>query len=154
MYCSDCTPLSSLSPHIRRKKFLVLPILATRCGSCTGFPCDTYVENLAVRPKRQILVTLLINFLYFWPAEPDLPGEAVVAYEFPKALGLTGIVEYRPDVFAVFAKIFSISTTDPGTGTRAIWTSVGVAVTSNETRVNGPPKGRTDSYHHRSHISE
>lgn len=84
------------------------------------FPYDTYTENLAVRPNGQILETPL-NLPQLWLVEPGLPGEAFIAYDFPKVLGLTGIVEYQPDVFAVLTGNFSISTGDPGTGTWAIW---------------------------------
>lgn len=104
------------------------------------FPYDTYAENLAVRPNGQILVTPL-NLPQLWLVEPNLPGEAFIAYDFPKVLGLAGIVEYQPDVFAVLTGNFSISTGDPGTGTWAIWSVDfgGVYVTSNETTVTSPP---------------
>ncbi|KAJ4389812.1 hypothetical protein N0V93_007284 [Gnomoniopsis smithogilvyi] len=107
------------------------------------FPYDTYVENLAVRPNGQILVTPL-NIPQLWLVEPDLPGEAFVAYEFPGVLGLTGIVEYQPDVFAVVTGNFSVSTGDPGLGTWAIWSIDlgGVNITSNETTLASPPRVR------------
>lgn len=37
-------------------------------------------------------------------------------YKFPEALGLSRIIEHRPDVFAVLAGTFSFSTGDPGFG--------------------------------------
>lgn len=82
-----------------------------------------------------------LNLPQLWLDEPDLPGEAFIAYDFPQVLGLTGIAEYQPDVFAVLAGNFFISTGDPGTGTRAIWNVDfgSVNVTSNETTVTSPP---------------
>lgn len=107
------------------------------------FPHNIYCENLAVRPNGQILVTPL-NLPQLWLVEPDLPGEAFLAYEFAEVVGLTGIVEYRPDVFAVITGNFSISTGDPGLGTWAIWSIDldGVNITSNETTRASPPRVR------------
>lgn len=104
------------------------------------FPHDIYAENLAVRPNGQILVTPL-NLPQLWLVEPNLPGEAFVAYEFPEVLGLSGIAEYQTDVFAVLTGNFSLSTGDPGTGTWRIWSVDfgGVNVTSNVTTVTSPP---------------
>lgn len=103
------------------------------------FPHDTYLENIAVRPNGQILVNPL-SFPQLWLVDPDLPGEACVVHEFPDVLGLSGIVEYQPDIFAVLTGNFSFSTDNPGLGTWAIWSIDlgGVYVTSNETMVASP----------------
>lgn len=87
------------------------------------FPNDTYVENLAVRANGQLLVAPL-DLPQLWLVDPRAaaPGDAAhVAAAFPGVLGLTGIVEYRPDVFAVVAGNFSIATGDPGPGTWGLW---------------------------------
>lgn len=107
------------------------------------FPHDTYVENLAVRSNGQLLVNSL-SFAQLWLVEPEDPGEVFVVYEFSGVLGLSGIVEYQPDVFAVLTGNFSISTGDPGLGTWAIWSIDlgGVNVTSNGSTVAKPPQVR------------
>ncbi|KAF3767053.1 hypothetical protein M406DRAFT_355452 [Cryphonectria parasitica EP155] len=105
------------------------------------FPWDTYVENLAVRPNGQILVNpLTLPQLYL--VEPRLPGEIFLVYEFPEILGLSGIVEYQPDVFAVVTGNFSLSTGDSGAGTWAVWSIDlgGVNITSNDTVLSDPPQ--------------
>lgn len=79
------------------------------------FPYNTYLENIAVRPNGQFLITPL-SLPQLWLVEPDLPGEAFIVCEFPEVLGLSGIVEYQPDIFAVLTGNFSFSTGDPGLG--------------------------------------
>lgn len=57
-----------------------------------AFPNSTFVENLAIRPNSQNLVTSL-SLPQLWLVDPHLPNEASVVHEFD-ALGLSGIVEY------------------------------------------------------------
>lgn len=104
------------------------------------FPYDTYVENLAVRPNGQILVTSL-SFPQLWLVDPHLPGQVFVVHEFSEALGLSGIVEYQPDVFAICMGNYSIATDDPGAGTWAIWSiDLGsINITSNTSVATNPP---------------
>ncbi|KAL6808650.1 hypothetical protein J3E69DRAFT_360613 [Trichoderma sp. SZMC 28015] len=70
------------------------------------FPPETFFENLAVRPNGEILTGLL--------NEPQL--FAVLVHEFTDSLGLAGIAEYEPDVFAVISGRFDIPTGDVGPG--------------------------------------
>ncbi|KAM6478411.1 hypothetical protein HDV62DRAFT_382986 [Trichoderma sp. SZMC 28011] len=70
------------------------------------FPPDTFFENLAVRSNGEILASLL--------NEPQL--FAVLVHEFTDSLGLAGIAEYEPDIFAVISGRFNIPTGDVGPG--------------------------------------
>ncbi|KAL6812824.1 hypothetical protein GGI42DRAFT_339168 [Trichoderma sp. SZMC 28013] len=70
------------------------------------FPPNTFFENLAVRSNGEILTGLL--------NEPQL--FAVLVHEFTDSLGLAGIAEYEPDVFAVISGRFDIPTGDVGPG--------------------------------------
>lgn len=105
------------------------------------FPFDIYAENLAVRSNGQILVTP-ISLPQIYLVEPHLPGEVFVVHEFPEIIGLTGIVEYQPDVFAVVTGNFSLAAGDPGAGTWAVWSIDlgGVNITSNDTTTANPPQ--------------
>ncbi|PSR79285.1 hypothetical protein BD289DRAFT_442676 [Coniella lustricola] len=105
------------------------------------FPVDTYVENLAVRSNGQVLVHTL-SYPRLFLVEPYLPGHIFVLCEFPETLGLSGIVEYRPDVFAVLTGNFSLATGDSGAGTWAVWNVDlgGVNITSNDTMASKPPR--------------
>lgn len=105
------------------------------------FPKGNYIENLAVRANGQILVNPL-TLPQLWLVDPHLPGEGFIVHNFSEILGLSGIVEYQPDVFAVLTGNFSIETGDPGAGTWAIWSIDlgGVHVTSNASTIEQPPQ--------------
>lgn len=105
------------------------------------FPKDNYIENLAVRANGQILVNPL-TLPQLWLVDPYLPGQGFVVHNFTEILGLSGIVEYRPDVFAVLTGNFSTDTGDPGAGTWVLWSIDlgGVIVTSNASTIEQPPK--------------
>lgn len=105
------------------------------------FPKGNYIENLAVRANGQILVSPL-TLPQLWLVDPYLPGQGFVVHNFSETLGLSGIVEYRPDVFAVLTGNFSLETGDPGAGTWAIWSiDLGdVQVTSNKSTIEQPPQ--------------
>lgn len=104
------------------------------------FPQDTYIENLAVRANGQILVNPL-TLSQLWLVDPHLPGQGFVVHNFSEG-GLSGIVEYEPDVFAVLNGNFSIETGDSGPGSWVIWSVDlgGLNVTSNASTIENPPK--------------
>ena len=85
------------------------------------FPNLTWVENLAVRSNGRILVTHL--------QEPEVlqidsqagPVTAELIYRFPNALGVSGIAEYAPNVFAVNVGNFSLQTLEAETGSYSVW---------------------------------
>jgi sugar lactone lactonase YvrE len=104
------------------------------------FPNNTYVENLAVRPNGQILVSVLTS-PQVWLIDPELPDRAVLVYESPSVLGLSGIVEYQPDVFAIAGGNVSLSTGEAFVGSWSIWSLDlgGLDITSNESISAAPP---------------
>lgn len=105
------------------------------------FPEDNYIENLAVRSNGQILVNPL-TLPQLWLVDPHRPGEGFIVHNFSEVLGLSGIVEYQPDVFAILTGNFSLETGDPGAGTWVIWSIDlgGVNVTSNASMIEQPVK--------------
>jgi hypothetical protein len=67
------------------------------------FPKGTYVENLAVRSNGNIVVVLL-TAPEVWELNPSVkPATARLVHRFEQASRCTGIIETRPDVFAVLA---------------------------------------------------
>lgn len=104
------------------------------------FPNNTYVENLAVRPNGQILVNILTS-PQVWLVDPDLPDRAVLIHEFPSVLGLSGIVEYQPDTFAIAGGNISLTTGESVVGSWSIWSLDlrGLNITSNESVTAQPP---------------
>lgn len=104
------------------------------------FPNNTYVENLAIRPNGQILVNILTS-PEVWLVDPDFPGRAVLVHEFSSVLGLSAIVEYQPDVFAIAGGNISLSTGESVAGSWSIWSLDlrGLNITSNESVSAQPP---------------
>ncbi|KAJ4856828.1 hypothetical protein T069G_07725 [Trichoderma breve] len=87
------------------------------------FPPNTFLENLAVRSNGEILTTLL-NDPQLFVIDPDLETGAplpVLVHEFTDSLGLAGIAEYEPDIFAVISGRFNIPTGDVGPGSWNVW---------------------------------
>ncbi|KAJ6442760.1 2-succinylbenzoate-CoA ligase [Purpureocillium lavendulum] len=84
------------------------------------FPNNSFVENLAVRPNGQILVTVLTSRELVL-VDPQRPGHSVLVHNFTDANGLTGITEYEPDVFAVATGDYHFKTPNWGQGTWALW---------------------------------
>jgi hypothetical protein len=67
------------------------------------FPKGTYVENLAVRSNGNIVVVLLTQ-PEVWEINPSVsPATARMVHRFQTASRCTGIIETKPDVFAVLA---------------------------------------------------
>lgn len=104
------------------------------------FPNNTYVENLAVRPNGQILINVLTS-PQVWLVDSEVPDKAVLVHEFSGVLGLSGIVEYQPDVFAILGGNISLSTGDSVVGSWSIWSLDlgGENITSNASISAQPP---------------
>lgn len=83
------------------------------------FPNDTFVENLAVRSNGQILVSAL-NRPHLFLIDPQLDVPPTIVHTF-ETIGLAGIAEYEPDIFACITGNFSFATGDVGAGTWAVW---------------------------------
>ncbi|ROW04591.1 hypothetical protein VMCG_05076 [Cytospora schulzeri] len=105
------------------------------------FPEGTFVENLAVRSNGQLLVDVLTS-PQLWLVDPSRPGQAVLVHEFAGAQGVGGIVEYKPDVFAVLAGNVSLATGQGTVGSWAVYSVdlAGADITSNASIAANPPK--------------
>jgi hypothetical protein len=84
-------------------------------------PTGLFLENIAVRPSGKLLLTSVLS-----PTLHNLDTAAANAtldevYTFPNATALTGITEYRPDVYAVVASELNVSTISAAPGSIAIW---------------------------------
>ncbi|KAJ7466497.1 hypothetical protein FB451DRAFT_1000092, partial [Mycena latifolia] len=78
-------------------------------------------ENLAVRPSGKLLLTSVVSSVLHTldPASPNATLEEV--YTFSNSTGLTGIVEYQPDVYAVVASTLNLTTRRADPGSVAVW---------------------------------
>ncbi len=83
------------------------------------FGAGSWTENLVVRPSGQILVTRMDNG-QLWSVDPA-SANATLVHSFP-AHALTGIVEVRPDVFAVVSGEQDVSNSTNVDGSYAVWT--------------------------------
>ncbi|KAF8853293.1 hypothetical protein BDZ45DRAFT_598786 [Acephala macrosclerotiorum] len=67
------------------------------------FPLPTFIENLAIRPNGQVLVTV-VNTASLILLDPSLSSpEPVLIHKFDNVLAVTGIIELERDVFYVAA---------------------------------------------------
>ncbi|KAJ5827664.1 hypothetical protein N7447_004427 [Penicillium robsamsonii] len=69
------------------------------------FPNGTWVENIAVRPNGNIIVTIL-STAELWEIDPSIPsgpGSARLVHHFDGAEDADGITELSSDIYAVIA---------------------------------------------------
>jgi hypothetical protein len=85
------------------------------------FPKPTWLENLAVMRNGSILVTELTK-PRLWLLHPFQDSEPTLIHEFSGYLGLLGVVETDPDVFAVVSGNFSLEVPTSYPGTYSSWT--------------------------------
>ena len=76
------------------------------------YPLGTWVENIAVRPNSNLLVTTITGPDVFL-LDPQRRNTSVLAYSFPKVLATVGIAELYPDVFAVITGNSTLQKVDP-----------------------------------------
>ena len=70
------------------------------------FPNPTWLENFAIRPNGQLVITLISKpEMYIF--DPIVPGPPIKLFGLPGYLALLGIVEFTPDVFYFVAGNFS-----------------------------------------------
>ncbi|KAI1764287.1 hypothetical protein GGR53DRAFT_328808 [Hypoxylon sp. FL1150] len=83
---------------------------------------DTWIENLAVRPNGDLLLTLLSPSASLWTLKkPYSPHpEASLVHTFPNATGLNGIAEVSPDVFVLLSAQYT-GVGEPVAGSFAVW---------------------------------
>ncbi|KAM0471231.1 hypothetical protein ACHAPX_009411 [Trichoderma viride] len=106
------------------------------------YPVNTFFENLAVRPNGEILTGLLSQpQLFVIDPEPATGSpQAVLVHEFTESLGLAGIAEFEPDVFAVISGRFNISSGDVGPGSWNVWSVDMNGVSVQDGALSGSPK--------------
>ncbi|KKY28260.1 putative six-bladed beta-propellerlike protein [Diplodia seriata] len=94
----------------------------------------TWIENIAVRPNGNLLVTLLAPSadLYEIVLSSNHSAEAGLVRRFAAYEGLTGIAETAPDVFAVLAGNYST----PSTASWSLWEADFTTTTTTTTTVN------------------
>ncbi|KAJ7204293.1 hypothetical protein C8J57DRAFT_1735083 [Mycena rebaudengoi] len=84
-------------------------------------PTGLFLENIVVRPCSNFLVTSVLSpTLFTLDPTATIPTLDPV-FTFPNVTGLTGIVEYRPDVYAVVAAQLNVTTARDIPGTASIW---------------------------------
>lgn len=82
------------------------------------FANGTWVENVAVRPNGNLLVTLLAPHPDLYEIDPSTdPASATLVRRFAGYANLLGIAEARPDIFALVAANSSVR------GSHAVWTA-------------------------------
>ncbi|KAJ7190283.1 hypothetical protein GGX14DRAFT_606146 [Mycena pura] len=84
-------------------------------------PNGQSLENLAVRPSSKLLITSTLSPTLYTldPTAANATLDEVVT--FPDATGLTGIAEYRPDVYAVVASELNTTSITVAPGSVVIW---------------------------------
>ena len=110
LFCYSCTALRAIS----------LPNEPFPIRKAYSFHRGSWVENIAVRPNGQLLLTRLdTSELYSLDFESQDP-HPILVYRFPNVLSLTGIVEFAPDVFAVSAGNYTLAS-GPTPGSWSVW---------------------------------
>ncbi|KAJ6545536.1 hypothetical protein B0H19DRAFT_847120, partial [Mycena capillaripes] len=84
-------------------------------------PTPVILENIVVRPSSKLLVTSIQSPTLF-TLDPGAANATLdEVYTFPNSTGLTGIVEYKPDVYAVVTSIFNVTAAAAIRGSVIIW---------------------------------
>ncbi|KAH8595289.1 hypothetical protein B0O99DRAFT_512639 [Bisporella sp. PMI_857] len=79
------------------------------------FPNPTWLENFAVRPNGQLVITLITSpEIYLF--DPITSGPPVKLFTIPQYLALLGIVEYTPDIYYFVAGNFTSPNTPESSG--------------------------------------
>lgn len=109
-------------------------------------PSGLFLENMAVRPSGDILITSVASptLFSFNPTVRNATLDKV--YTFPDCTSLTGVIEYKPDVYAVVASTINITTRRADPGSISVWTfklqgrapsAQRIAVIANSTLLDG-----------------
>ncbi|KAJ7362572.1 hypothetical protein DFH08DRAFT_682816 [Mycena albidolilacea] len=84
-------------------------------------PTPVILENIVVRPSSKLLVTSIQSPTLF-TLDPGAANATLdEVYTFANSTGLTGIVEYKPDVYAVVTSIFNVTAAAAIRGSVVIW---------------------------------
>ncbi|KAJ7750807.1 hypothetical protein B0H16DRAFT_1549166 [Mycena metata] len=107
--------------------FLVLLTLSA-CGIATlptqlifQTPTGQSLENIAVRPSSKLLITSTVSPTLFTLDPTAANATLDEVFTFPDANGLTGIAEYRPDVYAIVAAELNVTAIMAAPGSVVIW---------------------------------
>ncbi|KAM0253342.1 hypothetical protein ACHAQJ_007292 [Trichoderma viride] len=108
------------------------------------FPNPSYIENLAVRSNGQILISDLSKpQLFLFDPSASGPSEPLLLHEFDQFLGLAGIAEYQPDVFAVISGNASFTSNISSAGSWNVWSvdlrGVEISSQHGQARLSSPP---------------
>ena len=98
-----------------------------------------WVECLAIRSNGGILANRL-DVPELWTIDP-VTKTSTKLFSFPNALGLTGIAETSPDIFAVVAGNFSTTNFSIGNGSWAVWKVDLTGETPKQTLLKEIPEG-------------
>ena len=94
------------------------PVLLVR--TLYEYPLGTWIENIAVRPTGELLLTLL-NVPELHELDPsEANSTPQLVHRFSRALALSGIAEIDDDTFALSAGNFSFDN-GPTSGSWSIW---------------------------------
>ncbi|KAJ7106686.1 hypothetical protein C8R44DRAFT_638338 [Mycena epipterygia] len=76
-------------------------------------PTGLFLENIAIRPSSKLLLTSTASPTLHTLNLSSVNATLDEVYTLPNATGLTGIIEYQPDVYAVVASVLNITTLSP-----------------------------------------
>ncbi|KAF8188486.1 hypothetical protein K438DRAFT_1972185 [Mycena galopus ATCC 62051] len=84
-------------------------------------PTPVILENIVVRPSFKLLITSIQSPTLFMldPGAANATLDEVCT--FPNSTGLTGIVDYKPDVYGVVTSIFNVTAAAAIRGSIVIW---------------------------------
>ncbi|GME51444.1 Six-bladed beta-propeller TolB-like protein [Neofusicoccum parvum] len=101
LFCFSLILLSacSASTHTSSRSNAVPPTTRASSEVIYQFPNGTWLENIAVRPNGNLLVTL-VNVPEVWEVDPSA-RTAHLLHRFATSRQATGIAEIRADVFAI-----------------------------------------------------
>ncbi|KAJ7282209.1 hypothetical protein C8J57DRAFT_1218442 [Mycena rebaudengoi] len=84
-------------------------------------PTGVILESIAVRPSSKLLITSIQSPTLF-TLDPGVANANLdEVYTFPNSTGLIGIVEYKPDVYAIVASEFNVTAASATPGSVVIW---------------------------------
>ncbi|KAJ6587995.1 hypothetical protein B0H19DRAFT_1097640 [Mycena capillaripes] len=84
-------------------------------------PTGQSLENLAVRPSSKLLITSTLSPTLYTLDPTAANATLNEVYTFPNANALTGIAEYRPDVYAIVAAELNVTSIMAVPGSVVIW---------------------------------
>jgi hypothetical protein len=84
------------------------------------FPNETWIENIAVRPSGELLVSIITS-PDLYQVDPLASAPARLIHSFPQATSALGIAEIQPDIFGVITGNWSAESFTTTNGSYALW---------------------------------